>query len=110
MAYLQHPDGPARGRSRAMADGPMERQGRTELEDERGGGWRRRLHTRLSLLACDEEGSDGRAGLRDRGMGSRPSLPDDDGHGTEEGEGPVRRHADAGDGGRLRDGDERDRT
>lgn len=47
-----------------MVDGPVEWPGRAELGDERRGDWRGRLHTRLSLLAVDQEGSDGGSGIR----------------------------------------------
>ena len=89
-----------------MADGPMARPRPEVLDDERGGGWRRRLHTRLSLLACDEEGSDGHPAVRHRAadVATRPPLRDDDGHCAETYSGKIPRRADDGDGWGLRDG------
>lgn len=80
--------------------------------DEPRGHWRRRLHSRLSLLACDPQGSGGSADLRAPGpdTGARPPVRSDDGGSADAADtgGQNPGHAGDRDGGGLRDGGERD--
>lgn len=96
-----------------MANGSDEGEGREEQRPRPGGGRRRDVNSRLSLLASDEEGGSGGAGLRADGepVETLASVRDENGGGrTGSDRREARQGANAGNGGGLyrgNDGDER---
>jgi hypothetical protein len=87
-----------------MAAQTVERGGCQGVRNEHGVDWRRRLHSRLSLLAPDEEGSRGGADLWDGRSGDVSPLRVHDGNGAGYDQRADRGSTDAGHGGGLRAG------
>lgn len=84
--------------------------GLAQLDDGQDRGWRRFIHTRLSLLALDEEGSKRCAALRDNACANAilASLRDANGGSAARGEWEDSQQAVLHDGGGLRIGEQRD--